>query len=209
MPRITRTTIPAMPRAAVAETITPADQAAIMKLIDAEVAKGADRPAARSRGGMVAKYMVVRPDPGPVAKYMVRPPAPGPTPKYMVHPPGPGGGGGPIVAKYMVVPPDVVAKYMVVPPWAGIDAHQAVINKVTSNGKVSHTEAQLVRKLFNRDIAEAWKDGRDIRPQVQAYLHNALDGLKMDKTSKNLIFGVGGPGYKAPFVAKYMVVRPG
>jgi len=131
----------------------------------------------------------------------------GPTPKYMVRPPSPGGGGSPIVAKYMVVPPHVVAKYMVVPPWAGIDAHQAVINKASADGKLSKAEATLLRKLFNRDIDEASKDGQDIRGKVKSFLQSALDGVKMDKASKDLLYGPGGPGF-TPVVAKYMVVPP-
>jgi len=98
---------------------------------------------------------------------------------------------------------------MVVPPWAGLNAHQAVINKVIKDGKLVKTEAQLVRKLFNRDIAEAKKDGKDISAKVASYLHKTLDKLSGDKATKDLIFGLGGPGYTRPTpIAKYMVVRP-
>ena len=160
--------------------------------------------------GPVAKYMVVRPGPGPVAKYMVVRPDPGPVAKYMVVHPGPGPGGGPIVAKYMVVPPGIVPMYVAQPPWAGVDAHQAVINKVTADGKLSKKEAVLLRKLFNRDIKEAAAVDKDIRSKVAAYLHKVLDKLKLDPGAKDLIFGLGGPGYTRPIiVAKYLVRGPG
>jgi hypothetical protein len=236
MPKITRTggtgtTSPAAP-----EGISAADQSKIMKLISDEMKKTGDAFKASGKPpGPVMKYMVHPPAPGPTMKYMVHPPkpqpgpvmkymvpSPGPTMKYMVHPPGggdggivakymvrpPGAGGGGIVAKYMVVPPDVVAKYMVVPPWAGVDAHQAVLNKVTADGKLTKTEANLLCKLFNRDIAEARKEGRDITAKVTAFLHKNLDKLSGDKATKDIIFGAGGPGYRQPVVvAKYMV-RP-
>jgi len=114
----------------------------------------------------------------------------------------------PIAAKYVVVRPDIVAKYMVVPPWGGIDAHQSIINKVTKDGKVTKTEALLIRKLFNRDIKEASRDGQDIRADVRAFLTKALKGMKMDKTAKALIFGKGGPAAEPPVVAKYVVPAP-
>ncbi len=193
MPKINRTDSAVTPRTTAAEGMSKSEQAAILKLIDGQKKGGADKTGW-----------------GPVPKYMVRPPAPDPggvVAKYMVRPPVHGGGGSPIVAKYMVVPPHVVAKYMVVPPWAGVDAHQAVINKVTADGKLTKTEATLLRKLFNRDIDEASKDGEDIRGKVKAFLNSALDGVKMDKASKDLLYGPGGPGY-TPVVAKYMVVPP-
>ncbi|MHB8874207.1 MAG: hypothetical protein ACYC8T_11015, partial [Myxococcaceae bacterium] len=156
-------------------------------------------------GDVAPMYMVRPPGPGPTPKYMVRPPGPGDiAPMYMVRPPGGG-----IVAKYMVVPPGIVPMYIAPAPWAGVDAHQAVINRVSADGKVSKKEAVLVRKLFNRDITEARKEGKDISGKVASFLHKVLDRLQLDKTAKNLIFGAGGPGYTRPVITpKYMIVRP-
>ena len=107
-----------------------------------------------------------------------------------------------------IAPGPIVAKYMVVPPWAGIDAHQALINKVERNGIMGVREAQLVRKIFNRDIAEADKEGRDIRPQVAKYLHKVLDKLKASDKANNLVFGPGGPGAGRPQPIYILPPRP-
>lgn len=116
-------------------------------------------------------------------------------------------GDGQITPKYMA-PGPIVAKYMVVPPWAGIDAHQALINKVERNGIMGVREAQLIRKIFNRDIAEAKKEGRDIRKQVAKYLHKVLDSLKASDKAHNLVFGPGGPGAGLPGPIYILPPRP-
>ncbi|MBI3182351.1 MAG: hypothetical protein HYZ28_09430 [Myxococcales bacterium] len=154
----------------------------------------------RGGGRVVPEYIAPRPEPGPIR------------PVYIAPAPRPGPGGG-IVARYIAPGPGIVPKYMVVPPWGGIDAHLALINRVTRDGKVTTKEATLIRKLFNRDIMEAAKEGRDIRPQVARYLHRVLDNVKMDKGAQHLIFGKGGPGCTpkpspGPIVPMYMVVRP-
>jgi hypothetical protein len=123
--------------------------------------------------------------------------------------PGTKPGGNPVVARYIAPGPGIVPKYMVVPPWAGIDAHQAVVNKIMKDGKVDKKEASLVRKLFNRDISEAKKDGHDIRKQVARYLDKVFGKVKMDAGAHALIFGRGGPGWDPnQMIAMYIVHRP-
>ncbi len=164
------------------EGLSASDQSAILKLIQAEKKAGGDA------------FVRTRPGRGGIR------------PEYIA--PGPGGGG--IVARYIVVPPVIVPMYMVVPPWGGIDAHQAVINKVTADGKMSKREAVIIRRLFNRDIQEAAKDGKDIRSKVGSYLHRVLDSLKADKAARALVFGPGGPGFAKPTgpIAMYIVRAP-
>ncbi|HEY3452570.1 MAG TPA: hypothetical protein VGK67_39870 [Myxococcales bacterium] len=183
--------------------LSRSEQDSILRLVNAEKKT--------QKGGppMTVKYMVHPPKPGgggkpPVAaKYMVvRPPIDEKPPvaaKYMVvRPPVDNGGGKPpIAAKYMVVPGPIVAKYMVVPPWANVDAHQAVINKATKNGVVSIAEATTMAKLFNRDIAHADKEGRNIRPDVAKFLKAALSDVKLGEKANEILFGETGPGYVA------------
>lgn len=115
----------------------------------------------------------------------------------------------PVVARYIAPGPGIVPKYMVVPPWAGVDAHQAVVNKIMKDGKVDKKEASLVRKLFNRDISEAKKEGRDIRKPVARYLDKVFGKVKMDAGAHALIFGRGGPGWDPEqMIAMYIVHRP-
>lgn len=111
----------------------------------------------------------------------------------------------PIVARYMIVPPDIVARYMVVPPWVSLDAHTAIINEATSKGVVNVELARLIRKVFNRDVMEARKEGRDISQEVASYLKSALGDLKMDDTAKDLLFGPGSPGHNEPI---YYILPP-
>ncbi|MGC4121346.1 MAG: hypothetical protein QM765_43570 [Myxococcales bacterium] len=160
--------------------LSRAEQDSILKLVNEEK-RASKKPA------MTIKYMVPPPKPSPekppvAAKYMV------------VRPPADNGGKPPVAAKYMVVPSPIVAKYMVVPPWAGVDAHQAVINKATKNGVVSLSEATAMAKLFNRDIAHADKEGRNIRSDVAKFLKAALGSVKMSDKAKDVLFGQGSPG---------------
>lgn len=192
--KITGTKLPTASGKAAGE-MTRAEQDSILKLVNEEKKAGKKPP-------MTVKYMIHPPKPNPggvVAKYMItRPPEKPPVAvKYMVVKPPVDDGGNkpPIVARYMIVPGPIVAKYMIVPPWAGIDAHQAVINKATSNGVVSLAEATTLSKLFNRDIAAADKEGRNIRPDVAKFLKTALADVKMSDKAKNAIFGEGGPGF--------------
>lgn len=154
-----------------ASQLTRSEQDEILRMVAAEKAS--------------AKKSSKSGKPGVTPKYGVQPPV---TPKYGVKPPE-------VTPKYAVVPGPVVAKYAVVPPWAGVDAHQAVINKVVKDGYLNAKEATTLAKLFNRDIAEAQKDGRDIRKQVADFLHSVLDKVKMSQKSKDIVFGPGGPGY--------------
>ncbi|MBI5546273.1 MAG: hypothetical protein HY901_20480 [Deltaproteobacteria bacterium] len=151
--------------------LTRSEQDDILKLLNAE------RSAAKK----------AKSQPPIAAKYMVQPPKPS-----IEEPSTP-----PIAPKYMVVPGPIVARYMVVPPWAGVDAHQAVINKATKNGIVSVKEATSLAKLFNRDITEAKKEGSDIRTDVAEFLHQALRSVKMSAKAKDIVFGKNGPGHLA------------
>lgn len=108
----------------------------------------------------------------------------------------------PIVARYLVVPGPIVAKYLVVPPWANSNAHQAIVNKAVKDcvkdGYLNAREATRLAKLFNRDIAEAEMEGRNIRPQVAAFLNEALEHFDKSSKSAAIIFGEGGPGHVPP-----------
>jgi hypothetical protein len=126
-------------------------------------------------------------------------------------PAGGGKPGGPIVARYLVVRPEIVARYLVVQPWQGIDAHQAVVNKVVKDGKLTKSEAAILRKMFNHDIATEKKHGNDISDKVRMFLGAMLANVKMDAAAKKLIFGKGGPAAEqasGPIVAKYVIQRP-
>jgi hypothetical protein len=118
--------------------------------------------------------------------------------------------GGTIVAKYLVPSPEIVARYVVPGPWTNnFDAHVSLINKTTKDHKVSISEARVLRKMFNNDIAEAKRNGKDIGTKVADYLDKALKGCTMGKTANTLIFGEGGPAHRKNPPVYYILPPPG
>jgi hypothetical protein len=98
----------------------------------------------------------------------------------------------PIRARYMVVPPDIIpgpiALYIApAPDVVAIDVHQALINRIVADRKVNKTEAELLKKLFDYDVAYFKKEkGKDVSAQVRKFLKKVLAGATLDKGAQKV-----------------------